>query len=213
MATTIFILAAVFLLGLGITTCFLWLLGKQAKGRQNKEEVTTAEPLTLHLSFIILPLVLLMVSIVLTIFFYRLLPTEVAYRFELDGSPGGFLSRGQTILLLLTPQLLLALSAWGITWGVIRLGFLSRYRDSLLFEPERVLALMGNMLAIPQAILCFATLDIFSYNAYQVHIMPLWQFALIVLAVGTIILGIFSVPLVLKAWKSFNSQSSNNTKE
>ena len=137
----------------------------------------------------------------------------MAYRFELDGSPGGFLSRGQTILLLLTPQLLLALSAWVITWGVTRLGFLSRYRASLWFKPERVLALMGNMLAIPQVILCFATLDIFSYNAYQVHIMPLWLFALIVLVVGTIILGIFSVPLVLKAWKAFNSQSNNSAKE
>ena len=50
---------------------------------------------------------------------------------------------------------------------------------------------MGNMIALPQVILCFAMLDIFSYNSYQIRLMPLWVFALIVMGLGTIISGIF----------------------
>lgn len=172
----------------------------------DKKEATAAGPVTFHFSYIVLPAAILILSLALTLFFYRLLPAEVAYRFGFDDSPSGFLGREAAVLLLLGPQLLVVLIAGGITWGVTRLGFLSKYRGSLWFKPERVLALMGNMLAIPQAILCFATLDMFTYNAYHMHIMPLWLFAIIVLIGGTIILGIYSIPLLVQAWKALNSQ-------
>ena len=49
---------------------------------------------------------------------------------------------------------------------------------------------MGNMVTLPQIILIFAMLDIFLYNAYQVHLMPLWIFALMVMVLGGIVLGV-----------------------
>ena len=52
---------------------------------------------------------------------------------------------------------------------------------------------MGNMIALPQIILCFAMLDIFSYNSYQIHLLPLWLFALIVMIMGGVIIGIFFI--------------------
>ena len=52
---------------------------------------------------------------------------------------------------------------------------------------------MGNMIVLPQIILCFAMLDIFSYNSYQIHLMPLWVFALIVMGLGGMALGIFFI--------------------
>ena len=59
---------------------------------------------------------------------------------------------------------------------------------------------MGNMVALPQIILCFAMLDIFSYNSYQMHIMPLWVFALIIMGLGGIILGIFFIRAIRRGW-------------
>ncbi len=59
---------------------------------------------------------------------------------------------------------------------------------------------MGNMVALPQIILCFAMLDIFSYNSYQIHIMPLWVFALIIMGLGGIILGVFFIRAIQQAW-------------
>lgn len=213
MATTILILTAVFLFGIGLGAV-IWFIGRSTKAVKGpKTAGPTTVPVTFHWGFIILPLAIFLLSVILTIYFYRLLPAEVAYRFKLDGSPDGWLSREMTVSIMLGAQFLLALAAGATTWGITKMGFLSGHQTSLWVKPERVLAFMGNMLAIPQLILCFATLDIFSYNAYQVHIMPLWLFALIVMVIGALILGIFSIPVMLKAWKALSGQPGNNLKE
>ncbi len=103
------------------------------------------------------------------------------------------MNRGTIILWMLLPQLSLTMMAGAISWGITKLSVLFRQRESTRIKPERILLLMGNMVALPQIILCFAMLDIFSYNSYQIHIMPLWVFALIVMGLGGVILGIFFV--------------------
>ncbi len=136
-------------------------------------------------------LVVLILSIILTAYFYRLLPAEVAYHFQADGSPDRWLNRELITLWFLVPQLLFTLVAAAITWGATWLGTRFRQPGISRLKPECMLSLMGNMVALPQIILGFAMLDIFSYNSYQIHLLPLWIFALIVMVVGGIILGIF----------------------
>jgi len=89
------------------------------------------------------------------------------------------------------PQLLLTLLAGAITWGIAKLGARFMQPESTGIKPERIILLMGNMVTLPQIILCFAMLDIFSYNSYQIHLLSLWVFALIVMVVGGVIIGIF----------------------
>ena len=168
--------------------------------RQSTKGITTAATLPFRWSYIILPLAILSLSIILTAYFYHQLSTEVAYHFKLDGSPDRWLSREMINLWLLVPQLLLTLVAGGITWGITKLGVLSRQLESTWIKPERIISLMGNMIALPQIILCFAMLDIFSYNSYQTHIMPLWVFTLIIMGLGGIILGIFFILAIRRAW-------------
>ncbi len=90
--------------------------------------------------------------------------------------------------------------AVAITWGITKLAARFRQPDGIWIKPERMLLLMGNMVALPQVILCFAMLDIFSYNSFQIHIMPLWVFALIIMGLGGIILGIFFIRAVWQVW-------------
>jgi len=149
--------------------------------------------------YILLPIVVLVLSMLLTACFYHRLPAEVAYHFQSDGSPDRWQSRGTIILWLLWPQLFLTLLATGIAWGVPRLGTLFRLPISTPSEPPKVLLLMGNMVALPQILLCFAMADIFSYNAYLIHILPLWTSALIVIGVGTIVLGILFLQAIRQA--------------
>jgi len=144
--------------------------------------------------------VILFLSIVLTAYFYHLLPVEVAYHFKPDGSPDGWQSRGIIILRTLLPQLLLTLLAGAITWGITRLAGRIGLPASTKIKPERILLVMGNMVVLPQVILCFVMLDIFSYNSYQVHLLPLWVFALITMGVGGIILGIFFIQAMRQVW-------------
>ncbi|MFC1965177.1 DUF1648 domain-containing protein [Chloroflexota bacterium] len=159
-----------------------------AKSRESARETISRKTISFRWIYIILPLAILILSVVLTAYFYHLLPGEVAYHFE-DGSPDKWMSRGAIIAWMLTPQVFFVLLAAGIVWGITILS--SRYRQEVNIAVKRVLSLMGNMVALPQIILSFAMLDIFSYNSYQIRIMPLWVFALIVMVLGGIILGVF----------------------
>jgi len=150
--------------------------------------------------YIGLPLVLLLLSIILTAIFYSRLPAEVAYRFQPDGSPDKWLGRGSIILWAVLPQLLLTLVAGGITLTITGLATRFIPPESTWIKPGKIISLMGNMVALPQSILLFAMLDIFSYNSYQIHLLPLWVFTLIILVVGGIILGVFFLRTVWQFW-------------
>ncbi|MBI4187811.1 MAG: DUF1648 domain-containing protein [Chloroflexi bacterium] len=132
-----------------------------------------------------------MLAMIVTAYFFPRLPNEVAYQFKSDGSPDGWLSRSAFVLWMLLPQLLLTLLSAAITWGITRLAALFRQAESTRINPEKILLVMGNMVVLPQIVLGFAMLDIFSYNSYHVRLLPLWVFALIIMGVGGIILGIF----------------------
>ena len=154
--------------------------------------------MSFHWKYAILPVAILSLSIILTAFFYHLLPVEVAYHFE-DGSPDKWMGRGATIAWMLIPQFFFALLAVVIVWGTTKLS--ARFPQAENVAVKRVLSLMGNMVALPQVILGFAMLDIFSYNAYQTHIMPLWIFALIVMVLGGIVLGVFFFSVIRRVWR------------
>ncbi len=202
MIIPILISIVVFLLVLGCGAA-IWFVLRQKQAVKSKEpakQTTTVATLAFHWSYIILPVVILLVSIILTAYFYHLLPVEVAYHFRADGSPDRWLSRGAIILWTLLPQFFLTLLAGAITWGITKLGALFRQSESIWIKPGSILSLMGNMIVLPQVILCFAMLDIFSYNSYQIHILPLWVFAVITMGLGGIILGIFFIRAIRQAW-------------
>ena len=150
-----------------------------------------------RLRYIALPVSVFLLSLILTAYFYHLLPSEVAYHFQ-DGLPDRWMSRGAIIAWMLTPQFFLALLAGAIIWGITKLS--THFRQTTSRGVERILSLMGNMIVLPQIILGFAMLDIFSYNAYQIHLIPLWVFALIVMGIGGIILGVFFILAIRKVW-------------
>lgn len=136
-----------------------------------------------RLAYIILPLLVFLLSIAITAFFYPKLPPQLAYSFS--GAADSHFSKSAAPALMLGLQLLFALPLVGITLIINRLT-----RDSRSATLERTIFLMGNIGALPQLIVCFALADIFSYNSYGRHLMSLWLFAAIVLASGAVFLGI-----------------------
>ena len=137
--------------------------------------------------YISLPLLFLLISLGLAGYFYPQLPGEVAYYFS-DGLPDRWIGRGAVIAGLLVPQFLLTGLGAAIVMGIIRLG--TRLPQTTNKRAESILLLMGNMVALPQLVLIFAMLAIFSYNSYGIYLIPLWVFALIVMGLGGIVLGI-----------------------
>ncbi|MBA7705651.1 hypothetical protein ES703_114484 [subsurface metagenome] len=195
------ILIAIFLLGLGCGAAiwFVFRHKQQAKSKKPAKETATMQTLPFRWSYIMLPLVFLFLSILLSAYFYYLLPTEVAYHFKLDGTPDKWMSREGIIIWVLIPQLLLTLMAGAVTWGVTKLGKLFGQTEGTWIKPERIVSLMGNMVVLPQLIVFFAMLDIFSYNSYQIHLMPMWIVLLIILGLATIALMVFLAFIVSKA--------------
>jgi len=169
------------------------------EGKKIHKETGKVERLTFHWSYISLPIAFLLLSIILAAYFYHLLPTEVAYHFKLDGTPDKWLSRPMTMVWVLTPQFFLVLLAGGTAWGVTNLIVLPKQVESVWIKPQRILSFMGNVIAVPQLIVCFAMLNIFSYNSYQRHIMPMWLFLLIILGMATIAMGLFLAVTISKA--------------
>jgi uncharacterized membrane protein len=130
--------------------------------------------------------------VLVTAFFYARLPLSVAYQFNADGSPYRLASRN-TVVLLLLPQVFFTLLAAGMVWVVGKVLTMLKAPQSSIAKSATILPLMGNMVALPQALLCFAMLDIFSYNSYQVHLLPLWASAFVVIVVGGIVLVVFFI--------------------
>ncbi len=137
--------------------------------------------------YIVLPLVFLLLSLGLTIYFYPRLPDEIAYHFK-DGLPDRWVGRAAATAWLVVPQFLLTGLGAVIVMGIIRLG--NRFPQTANKRAETTLLLMGNMVALPQLVLAFAMLAIFSYNSYGIYLMPLWIFALIVMGLGGIVLAV-----------------------
>ncbi len=116
------------------------------------------------------------------------------------------------ILLVLGPQLLLSLTAGAITWGTAQLGQQASQSAGDLIRPEKIILLMGNIIALPQIVLGFVMADIFSYNVYGVHLLPIWIFALIVMAVGGVIMAIFFISAMRQA-QALAGSSTKKSKE
>lgn len=152
--------------------------------KQTDKSKAVGITMVFHWSYILIPIAILLLSLILIAFFYQRLPGDVAYQFKSDGSPDSWLKRGTIVLWLLVPQLFLTLLAGAFTLGITKLATLLKPTESTRIKTEKVIRLMGNMVALPQALLFFAMLDIFSYNAYRVHILPLWAMAVIIVVVG-----------------------------
>lgn len=133
-------------------------------------------------------MIFLFLSIIVTAFFYRLLPDEIAYRFS-GSEPASWFGRGDITAWALVLQsifTLLSLAIAGIATAT------SRHLQTGETGLNRSLfVVMGNMMALPQVIILFALLDIFLYNAYQIKLIPLWVFAVIVLVLGGVVLGVY----------------------
>jgi uncharacterized membrane protein len=160
-------------------------------------------------SYIVLPLVLFLLSLALIAGFYGMLPENVAYVFSGDGSPEKSVGRGQLVLWSAALQLCLTLAAVLVTRTIA--GVYNRFvqPDSTGMNPGKLIGLMGNMLVLPQVIIFFAMIDIFSYNSYGTHFLPLWLNALIVLLAGGLILGIVFIRFLLQI-RSVNKEKTSD---
>lgn len=165
---------------------------------------TNNEPrLKFRILDISLPLVVLVLSIVCTVVLYSQIPTQLAYHFTDDGTGDQWLGRGILITSLLLPQFLLTFLAAGIALTMEKVGrsFVKAGKAKAVMVRD-VISLMSNMIVLPQAILFFAMLDVFLYNAYQIHLIPLYLAAILIMFLGSIAMGFFFFRQIIRSRKT-----------
>jgi|WetSurMetagenome_2_1015567.scaffolds.fasta_scaffold409252_1 uncharacterized membrane protein len=155
---------------------------------------SSTEKLTLRLTDVLLPVLVLIVAAVLTIVFYLKVPGQVAYHYDANELADRWMGRNQLVIITLLPQLLLAFLSILIASVMFKVaGSFVKEGKARPSTIRGVVGMMSNMIVLPQLILLFATLEIFIYNAYHVHIMPLYIFAILVIIFGTLILGLLFI--------------------
>jgi len=196
------------LLSLGAGLIIWYAFRKQSKYKQSPVSIEsqTSKEADSHFNFqwryITAPLVILIVSIIIVVYYYRFLPDELAYHFTTDGSGDRWLSREWFTVIILLVQFLLASVGAGIALIVAKMGQWSVKAGTLQARAlPGVIAVMSNMVVLPQLVLGFTMLETFSYNAYQVHLLSPYTFTLIVLLVGGLVLAF----LFFKAIKQFKA--------
>ena len=115
---------------IGGAAWFAFYTRRLTQGTKTATERAKTGSQTFRWSYIILPLAIFLLSIALSVYFYRQLPTEVAILFHLDGSPYRWLSREIAMVLFLVPQFFLTLLAGAITWGITKLGIIFSQTDT-----------------------------------------------------------------------------------
>jgi uncharacterized membrane protein len=165
----------------------------------------TENKIRFHWNYVILPVALFALSIILAACFYPFLSPDIAYHFQAD-TPDTWLSRGGFIAWMLIPQVVFTL----LSLAGVRLAMLaSRYLPGKESPLKDILLIMGNMMALPQIVIIFAMINFFLYNAYQINLIPLWIFTLIILVLGAIILAI----LFIRASRRARSRQAKTSQE
>jgi uncharacterized membrane protein len=183
----ILIIVVIVIFGLGFAFT-LWFASRQTRGLPAEAQAQeTAKKLTFRWRYITLPIIVAIVFIIIGAVFFPRLPAEIGYHFRADGTPDRWLSKEMAMALMLAPQLLLALLAGATIRGMTKLNILPSEGSGI--DPEKLLSRIGNLVALPQIVIGLVIVDIFTYNAVQVHLMPTWAFLLI--------LGIATIALVL----------------
>jgi uncharacterized membrane protein len=158
-------------------------------------QVTTISPtdsgssITFRWTYIVLPAAILLASLVLAAVFYPRLPEEVAYHFKGE-LPDRWLGRAAFTGWTVAVQAILTLSAFVLV-GMVLLGARRWSVESPALKG--LLPVMGNMVGLPQLIILFTMLHVFLYNSYRIRLISVLAFALIVLALGGIVLVVMIV--------------------
>jgi len=175
--TTILIIAAVFLAGLASGALIIWWVLRRRKMPLNKEanlikpllkenilSATQAGPLVFRWNYVIVPLCLAIACLLTAITFVFLLPYQLAFRFNSDGSVATSMNKYVFVILMAVAQLLCALAAWSVAQVIVQLGKKMYQASEPQMDLSGFVALMSNMVLLPQVILAYLMLDTFIYG-------------------------------------------------
>jgi len=174
--TVLIVLIGVFLLLILGSLLLAMLVFRHAQADGSRETAATP-PVKFSLKYVALPLISVVLTVVLIAVVAGRLPLQVGYNFNDSGIPTSLMPRGQLIFLTLLPQLLLTLLSFSVVWVVTRLGNIFQSAGGGKLPATGLLGIMGNIIGLPMLIIAYAMAGIYSYNAFDITLPPLWIMA------------------------------------
>ena len=203
---TILIIAAVFLTGLASGALIIWWVLRRHKTAPAPEKtldmarstpivekaapvMAQPEPLVFRPIFVLAPLFLTIACLIIALVFVFFLPSPLAFRFNSDGSVTTYMNKYVFVIMMAAAQLLCALAAWTVAQVIVRLGKKMYQASEPQMDLTGFVALMSNMVLLPQVILAYLMLDTFIYGVWSRHlIISTRTFAFTAVVIGSAIL-------------------------
>jgi len=221
--STILIIAAVFLAGLGLGAFIIWFVLRRRKASpsnekqgpiaQSKPVLETPDrqedkpsPLVFHMSYVITPITLAIVCLIVAAAFVAFLPSPLAFRFTSNGAVHMSMNTYIFTGLMIVGQIICALAAWAIANTIIRMGR-NAFKSSQPQVPlGAYISLMANMVLLPQLILAYIMLDAFIYGVWTRHLIPVGVFSILTIAIGSLVLITMFMRLLSRANSIMNKR-------
>jgi len=195
---TLIITIAVFLVLIAGTLFLAMMVFNHAKVPMKNMVDKPAVPIKFSIKYVALSLVMLVLTVVMVAIISPKLPRSIGYNFDASGDPTMTMRRISLIIWTLLPQFMLTLMALIVSWGVTKLSNVFRTPQEGGLQMNGLLLVMGNIIGLPQLIIAYAMANIFTYNAYQVTLPPIWIITLVVMGIAGIILTVFFINMFRK---------------
>ena len=116
------------------------------------------------------------------------LSAEPAFRFSDAGEPANYAGASLVIAGSLLVQLLFITIGWFV--GTAIKSFINRLAmpESAGRQSQKVISVAANMIVLPQLIAAYISFDIFIYDVFSFHLLPVWIFAIMTMVIGGIFL-------------------------
>jgi uncharacterized membrane protein len=216
---TILIIAAVFLAGLALGALIISLVLRRRNVPVAREQTAPAKPfkpaveastsgqpppLVFRLRYIAAPLILAVTCLVIALAFVPALPSPLGFRFAGDGTVLTATNKYAFIALMLAAQIVCALAAWAIARTIIRMGRRALKTTQPQIPLDGYIALMSNMILLPQLILAYIMLDALIHGMWERHLISAGLFSILTIAIGSLILIFMFARMLSRAQNVMN---------
>jgi hypothetical protein len=127
------------------------------------------------------------------------MPAELGLRFASDGMPKTLMSKSAFVSMMLGIQIGIVAVSGAVAAIFLKIARSFTRNSPTSFDLAAFIAIMSNMLLLPQLILAYIMLDSFIYGIWDTHGISLLAFSLLTVAIGSILIIILFVRLFVQS--------------
>jgi hypothetical protein len=233
LTATILIIAAVFLIGIGLGAMIILVVLRRRQPplkprpapasfvpiiatshetqpkpiiKHEPETFSKSYPLVFRLSYVAAPLILAGMCSLIAVGFVASLPDPLPFRFDSNETILTSMNKYAFVILMVALQFIAALIAIVIAQTIVKVSKNMFKASEAPTKLDGFVSLMSNMVLLPQVILAYLMLDAFIYGTWSVHLVSFTLFAILAVAIGSLVIIYMFTRLSASARSAINKQ-------